>query len=189
MHLSTENGTGMTKTRKGRKRKEGRRYASGDAVREVHTPPTAIRRLREAALAGMQDARWGTELGRLFLLNRLTADQYNAGCRWEVLAIRHRAALGAKSGLPSPSDFGRTNGTPCDPESESGVLEAKRHLMDLDRYQKALMVLAARGVNVTRAVKALCEEGLILDTESFCHAVAGLDALMAANFGLTNRKK
>lgn len=176
------------RNRKGRKRKEGKRYASGDIVREVSTSPTAIRRLRDAALSGMHDARWGTELGRLFLTSRLTAEQYNAGCRWEALAIRHRAAYGANSNLPSTSDFSRTRGAPVDPDSDAGLLEAKRHFADMERYQAAYVVLAKHGAAVTGAVKALCELGQHLDVIVFSHAIVGLNSL-ANHFGLTNQRK
>lgn len=188
MHGSTSAVATTIRNRKGRKRREGKRYASGDLVREIATPPAAIRRLRDAALAGMQDARWGTELGRLYLNDRLTSEQYNAGCRWEALAIRYNAALGAKSSLPSVSDFGRTSGAPVDPDSDAGLLEAKRQRADMARYREAFVVLARQGHLVTRAVRELCEDGAVLDSEGFAHAITGLNAL-AADFGLTNRKK
>jgi hypothetical protein len=172
----------------GRKRKQGRRYVSGDLVREVETPPGAIRRLRDAALAGMADARWGAEIGRLYLAGRLTSEQYGAGCRWADLASRHSAALGSRAALASTSDFNRSRGTPIDPDSEVGVMEAKRHLKDLERYQKALVVIARHGVSVTQAVRRLCEEDLHLSMLEFGHALFGLNEL-AIHFGLTTQGK
>lgn len=172
----------------GRKRKQGRRYASGDLVREVETPPAAIRRLRDAALAGMQDARWGAEIGRLYLAGRITSEQYAAGCRWADLARRHSAALGARAGTASSSDFNRSQGAPIDPDSDAGLLESRRHLKDLERYQKALVVLARHGVSVRMAIRRLCEDDLHLSFLEFGHAMFGLNEL-AMHFGLTGGGK
>ena len=168
----------------GRKRKQGRRYASGDIVREVETPPAAIRRLRDAAILGMQDARWGAEIGRLYLGNKITSEQYEAGCRWADLAKRHSAAIGSRAGVASPSDFNRSRGAPSDPDSEAGAFEARRHLRDMDRYQKALVVLARHGQSVTQAIRRLCEDDLHLTMLEFGHALFGLNEL-AVHFGLT----
>lgn len=172
----------------GRKRKSGRRYASGDLVREVETAPSAIRRLRDAALAGMADARWGAQIGRLYLAGRLTSEQYDAGCRWAALASRHSAAIGSRAGTNSPSDFNRSKGTPVDPDSPAGEMEARRHLKDLERYQKALVVLARHGVSVRMAIRRLCEEDLHLTFLEFGHALFGLNEL-AIHFGLTGQSK
>ncbi len=172
----------------GRKRKPGKRYASGDLVREVAPAPSAIRRLRDAALAGMADARWGAEIGRLYLAGKLNSDQYGAGCRWADLASRHSAAIGSRRGLTSSSDFNRSQGTPVDPDSEAGELERRRHLKDLERYQKALAVIARHGVTVTQAIRRLCEEDLHLTTPEFGHALFGLNELVG-HFGLTASSK
>ena len=172
----------------GRKRKQGRRYASGDLVREVETAPMAIRRLHDAAVAGMADARWGTEIGRLYLVRRITSEQFAAGSRWAELASRHSAAIGSRATLASPSDFNRSRGTPVDPDSEAGEAEARRHLRDMDRYQKALVVLARHGQAVTQAIRRLCEEDLHLSFLEFGHALFGLNEL-AIHFGLTGGGK
>lgn len=172
----------------GRKRKQGRRHASGDLVREVETPPTAIRRLRDAALASMADARWGAEIGRLYLNGRITSEQYAAGCRWADLASRHSTAIGTRAGVTSSSDFNRSRGAPVDPDSEAGAFEAKRHLKDLERYQKALVVLARHGHEVRRAIAHLCEDDLHLSILEFGHALFGLNEL-AIHFGLTGAGK
>ena len=170
----------------GRKRKSGRRYASGDLVREVETPPIAIRRLRDAALAGMHDHRWGTEIGRLYLAGRLTSEQFAAGCRWADLVTRHSAALCSRAGLVSPSDFNSSRGTSVDPDSERGEMEAKRHLKDLERYQKALVVLARHGHAVRSAIQRLCEDDLHISFLEIGHVLFGLNEL-AGPCGLTTK--
>lgn len=172
----------------GRKRKSGKRYSSGDLIREVVPAPSAIRRLRDAALAGMADARWGAEIGRLYLAGRLNSEQYGAGCRWADLASRHSAAIGSRAGMASSSDFNRSHGTPADPDSEAGELEARRHLKDMERYQKALTVIARHGSDVTQAIRRLCEEDVHLTTPEFVHALFGLNELVG-HFGLTSSSK
>lgn len=172
----------------GRKRKSGKRHASGDLVREVVPAPSAIRRLRDAALAGMADARWGAEIGRLYLAGRITSEQYGAGCRWADLASRHSVAIGSRAGMASSSDFNRSHGTPVDPDSEAGELEVRRHLKDLERYQKALVVLARHGASVTQAIRRLCEEDMHLTSLEFGHALFGLTRLVD-HFGLTGGTK
>ena len=57
--------------------------------------PTEISRLRDAALAGMKDPIWGTQLGILHLSGKLTNSQLAAGKRWAELARDYSAAVGA----------------------------------------------------------------------------------------------
>lgn len=78
-----------------------RREPSGRIARtllralDAHSPAQA-KRLRDAALRGMQAPEYGTELGRLFLADKITPSQYEAGKRW----ARLREELVATLGLP-----------------------------------------------------------------------------------------
>ena len=56
-------------------------------------PPSEVRRLRDAALSGMRDSTWGTELGRLYLVGKITATMFAAGKRWGELAVMYSQAL------------------------------------------------------------------------------------------------
>src|SRR5262249_5216639 len=57
--------------------------------------PAQVKRLRDAALAGLQSQEWGSELGRLFLAGKIGPELYAAGRRWGECVARYRAALGA----------------------------------------------------------------------------------------------
>lgn len=79
----------------GRKPQEGVREANGrlsrSARKMLEEEPNQIARLRAAALAGVADKRWGTQLGRLFLERKITPEQYGAGSNWAALIERWRA--------------------------------------------------------------------------------------------------
>ena len=171
----------------GRKRKQGERHPSGDLILERATAPAAIRRLREAALAGMQDSRWGTEAGRLLLLGRLTDKQYEAGCRWMTLYQRASSAMQSRPHVLSASDYNRSSGAASDPDSERGIEEAKRHLKDMETYQKALVKLAAHGPITNRALVTVFERNEML-ADNLKFLTCGLDTL-AEFFGLTTERK
>ena len=73
-----------------------KREPNGKPQREPSGPsPTEISRLRDAALAGMKDPIWGTQLGILHLSGKLTSSQLAAGKRWGELARDYSAAVGA----------------------------------------------------------------------------------------------
>ena len=70
-----------------------KREPNGKPQRERSGPsPTEISRLRDAALAGMKDPIWGTQLGILHLSGKLTTSQLAAGKRWAELARDYSAA-------------------------------------------------------------------------------------------------
>lgn len=68
----------------GRLSRAAQKVVGGDSVGE-------IKRLREAALAGMRDRLWGTQLGRLWLEGKITPQQFRAGRQWDELIGQWRA--------------------------------------------------------------------------------------------------
>ena len=62
--------------------------------------PTLVKRLRDAAVARMDDAAWGSELGRLFLTHHIEAPLYAAGRKWAELVARHHIAMAAPISEP-----------------------------------------------------------------------------------------
>jgi hypothetical protein len=68
----------------GRLSRSARKLLGADSVNE-------IRRVREAALAGMRDPLWGTQLGRLFLEGKISGEQFRAGRNWAELMEKWRA--------------------------------------------------------------------------------------------------
>lgn len=80
----------------GRPPEEGIREPSGRLSRAAKQIVGAdsvgeIKRLREAALSGMRDRLWGTQLGRLWLEGKITAQQFRAGRQWDELMAKWRA--------------------------------------------------------------------------------------------------
>src|SRR5262245_23629179 len=97
----------------------GRRARAGG---EPALAPAQVRRLRDAALAGLQREEWGSELGRLLLTGRIGAELYAAGRRWAECTACYAAALGAPPPQPAPARFERANAAaPPDPASEAGA--------------------------------------------------------------------
>lgn len=68
----------------GRLSRAAQKIVGADSVGE-------IKRLREAALSGMRDRLWGTQLGRLWLEGKITPHQFRAGQQWEALIGKWRA--------------------------------------------------------------------------------------------------
>ena len=69
------------------------RYPSGQIVpRSGIASPIAIKRLTDAAVAGLRDASWGTMLGRIYLAGKISAGEYSAGRRWAALVAEYAVA-------------------------------------------------------------------------------------------------
>jgi hypothetical protein len=148
--------------------------------------PTEVRRLRDAALRGMRDPEWGTELGRLFLQREITAAMYAAGRRWAQDAAKWRHAIGA---FPvRTAAFERGHSHPPDPDSPQGQEQAKRDRDAAERFFDAQAVLVATGSGAERAVQALCERDEAPTFVDLICARAGLSAL-ATHYGLTGNKE
>jgi hypothetical protein len=139
----------------GRKpRDRGERFPSGKLRREP--PPVMVRRLRDAALAGLRDPEWGTELGRLYLEGTITATMYAAGKAWRDKAARYVRAINS-FGVRSPVlEQGRA-GSPPDPDSETGREQARREANDMERFFEAHAILLSAGRLAEATVRRLCE--------------------------------
>jgi hypothetical protein len=117
-----------------------------------------VKRLRDAALAGLQSEEWGSELGRLFLAGKIGPDLYAAGRRWMECAAHYRAALGAPLPHPRavPLERGNASAAP-DPDSEAGRRQAARELAAMRELREAQAVLRDAGVLAERVVRSVCE--------------------------------
>lgn len=137
-------------------------------------PPVLVKRLRDAAMAGLRDPEWGSELGRLFLESTITAEMYAAGKRWcETVAWYHQV-IGVKL-LRSPSAEQGRGGQEPDPDSEAGREQASKDMDRAERFFEAHAVLLSVP-GAERAVRNLCELG-----EGPC----GMAQLMATRKGLS----
>lgn len=168
----------MKKTRKGVKSRE----PNGRPQRERHDSPTEVRRLRDAALSGMRDPEWGTELGRLFLVGKVTPEEFAAGKRWAKLSAAYSIAL--QSPAPDPQAMNPEGGgqtCPPDPDSHEGRAEAERHRRAKEAYLTADAALLLLGSPRHRAVKMVCDRNQPLsDYQQLLDLKAGL-------FGLSER--
>ena len=121
-------------------------------------PPAAVRRLRDAALAGMAAPEWGTELGLMYLRNELSAALYETGRRWVRLVEAWRHATGCPSPHPrSAGSFERAGRSPePDPASELARRQLAKDRAVIDDMVGAHKALAV-DPEAARAVRTLCE--------------------------------
>ena len=148
-----------------------------DPAALVACSPAEVRRLRDAALAGMQSAEWGTELGRLFLNGKINAPCFAAGKRWAELATNYRDAIGAPQPSPKAASIERRGHTGAvDPDSESGAKQAARDRETVLNYTDAHRALSGAGMLSEQAVRAACERNEL---------VTGVHALGLLNVGLS----
>lgn len=121
--------------------------------------PAEVRRLRDAALAGMRPAEWATMLGRLYLADRISTVQFSVGKRWADLAADYSLACQSPR-LPRTAKFDADGSSLLDPESAKGRREAKRHARMIEEYVDGLRVLERAGKPVLCAVRNVCEHDL-----------------------------
>jgi hypothetical protein len=152
----------------------GRRARAG---REPDVTPAQVKRLRDAALAGLQREEWGSELGRLLLTRKIEAEHYAAGRRWSQAAARYRAALCAPLPHPPAISFesGGSRATPPDPASPEGERLAARDGATVRELREAEAALREAGPLAERVVRGVCERD---------EAPGGMRELEALNRGL-----
>ncbi len=126
------------------------------AGREREFPPTQVKRLRDAAMAGLRDPEWGTELGRLYLEGTITASMYAAGKDWREKAAKYVKSLGhfpVRTILPES----HRGSLPPDPDTAEGQKQARREADAMERFFEAHHVLISAGKLAEATVRALCE--------------------------------
>jgi hypothetical protein len=137
----------------------------------------------------MRDPTWGTELGRLYLVGKITATMFAAGKRWGELASSYSQALCSPSPDPKAVCFDRSGGESPDPDSYEGRKEARRHERAVASFIDAHAALVTTSAASERIVRTVCERNeLLLGHESLLSLVRGLDAL-AGFWGLTDQRK
>lgn len=120
--------------------------------------PAEVRRLRDAAVKGLRDPEWGTELGQIYLERKITAEMYGAGKWWRDMAARYATAINAPPASPKALSLDRGSmGTDIDPESEEGAKRASRDRTAVRDFLEAHAVLLGAGVISERYVRDLCE--------------------------------
>jgi hypothetical protein len=169
-----------------------KREANGRIQRDPPLPAASeVRRLRDAAISGMRDPTWGTELGRLYLVGKITATMFAAGKRWGELSSKYSQALCSPSPEPKAICFDRSGGESPDPDSYEGRREARRHERAVTSFIDAWGALKALKDNSVseRIVRALCERNeMLAGHESLLALTRGL-AELAGFWGLTDSRK
>lgn len=162
------------------------REPSGRPQRHRELAPSEVRRLRDAALCGLKDAEWGTELGRLYLTGAITETMYGAGKRWAEVASRYQAAIGIFPVRGPALERGARGANP-DPDSDEGHKIARKEREAIEQFFAAHAVLLATGAELL--VRRLCE---LNDAPSgpreYGAVKRGLEAL-AAHWALTTKGK
>ncbi len=152
-------------------------------------PPSEVRRLRDAALSGMRDPTWGTELGRLYLVGKVTATMYAAGKRWGDMSSLYSQALQSPAPDPKAVSFDRSGGSSPDPDSHEGRREARRHERAVASFIDAHAALKTHSPASERVVRSMCERNeMLAGHENLLRLTEGLFVL-AAFWGLTDSRK
>jgi hypothetical protein len=174
-----------------RRKSLARREPNGRVQRqEPDISPGEVRRLRDAALRGLRDAEWASELGRYYLEGKLNHAQFAAGKWWGHLAARYADAIGAK---PHPKPIALERGSAshqCDPGSERGLEIAQTHERDVRRFLAVYEALQKCGPLVVKVVRDLCEyDQSPGGHHDFTALIDGLNALAREHETLTNQRK
>jgi hypothetical protein len=120
--------------------------------------PTQVKRLRDAALAGMADAEWGTAVGRLYLASKITGPMYAAAKRWTERVVKYHGAINAPPPNPKALAMGEsTRGTSPDPDSPEGRQRAVKEAQAITDFLAAHSVLCAAGMIAEATVRNVCE--------------------------------
>jgi hypothetical protein len=132
----------------------GRRQRSN----EREFSPTQVRRLRDAAMAGLRDPEWGTHAGRLFLDGTLTAEMYAAAKWWREMAAKYRVAICAPPPQPKALNLEAGRGSSSiDPDSE-GQGGGWRPPDTVKVFEGPRGALISAGMMAERTVRRLCEQ-------------------------------
>jgi len=133
----------------------GRIYGYGGNHTSELLPPTEIRRLVDAASAGLRDSIWSSTLGRLHLTGKISASQFSAGKRWaELVSNYSQACLGPRP--PRTEALDHAGGTPADPDSAAGAREVRRHERATASYLEGRHALRLAGREAEHVVESVC---------------------------------
>lgn len=167
------------------------RQPNGQPRREREFAPTQIKRLRDAAMAGLRDPEWGTELGRLLLNRVIDEEMYAAGKRWAEMSARYWGIVGAFPVKSAKAEGGSWSHQP-DPDSPKGKEISIQERGAMERYFEADAVLVTAAIHspgVGAAVRRVCEDGQVLGGYSEVLALRIGLLKLADHWGLTGPNK
>lgn len=151
---------------------------------------TEVRRLRDAAMKGLRDPEWGTELGALYLERKITAAQYGVGKWWSEMSVHYLSAIDAPWPVPRGISLERgSRGSGPDPDTEEGGKIAARERDAAEIFRAAHAILISAGMLTEHYVRELCEANRRPIGVAPMHAVVdGLQRLVDWR-ELTNKQK
>lgn len=136
------------------------REPNGQPQRIRTTPPSNAKRIRDEAIRKSHQSEYGTELGRLWLDDKITAPMFEAGKKWGIVSAALSRALQSPSANPRSLNIGSGGEShPVDPESPEGQREAKHHTKAVQIYDAAVRVLPSASFKV---VETVCDRSLAL---------------------------
>lgn len=172
-----------------RRKTMAQREPNGRVQRVAEFSVSETRRLRNAAMVGLRDAVWGTELGRLHLTGRINTAQFAAGRKWAECATVYYQALNGPAPDPKAIAYEIVKGEAIDPDSREGRKEARRH-----ERAVASMIDARAAVKSTpgaseRILRHICERNeMVVGHHEVMSLACALDSL-ASFWGLTDSRK
>jgi hypothetical protein len=172
-----------------------KREPNGRIQRVQEESPTEVRRLRDAALSGMRDPVWGTELGRLYLVGKINSTMFAAGKKWAEMASKYGEALLSPTPDPKAMCLDRAGGSPIDPDSYEGKKEVRRHIRAVESFVDAYAALKSTSLSgfapstTTGIVRSVCERNEMLPGHWGLLALCGGLSTLALFWGLTDSRK
>lgn len=143
--------------RAGRKRKIGERFPAGQIKpEESGASPSQIRRLRDAALAGMADPQWGSMAGIFYLSRKIDEIEYETAKRFGDLHSQYINVIGGPRPPRSSSVERASPVSSIDVDTELGEEEAQRHIVILNKYNDAHTVLHKIGPSAEADIIRFC---------------------------------
>jgi hypothetical protein len=94
--------------------------------------PAEVRRLVDAALAGLRSAEWASQFGQLHLNGKITAAEFSIGQRWAGVVADYDVATQSPQQPRSAKLERGAAGQLIDPDSEPGT---RRHVRTNVRWQ------------------------------------------------------
>lgn len=136
------------------------REPNGQPQRTRSMAPSNAKRIRDEAVRKSHQSEYGSELGRLWLDDKITASMYEAGKKWLVVAVANSIALQSPSANPRSLGIGSGGEShPVDPDSPQGEREAKYHRKAVLTYQSAISSIPNSS---HRTIETVVERGLAL---------------------------
>lgn len=181
-------GAQLMAKRTGRKRLYGiERRNDGKAKPPYETPHGEIRRLRDAALAGMRHPEWGTVCGMLFLQGKINAEGYAAAKLYDRARADYTEAICTPGAVKSGNMQVGIVSHPPDPDSAEGREVANRDSRAVTRFYSAQEALKSAGKMAEATVIATLGGDYPVGHEILHALNRGLSAL-AAHYRLTNHR-